>query len=202
MEGGTDRAEVEEVLGLSIVCSRAARCKTEKVKSPNLVKIMSSSADVVLIQQITGLYIMSCRWRNQCRGEPGGTRFSPTGRICERCSFVPVSGSSWNLNVHVQIDGFYFTDLFFTLIPEYRKKRWGGKMWLNPVLLKHHQRQFLSLCPLLYYKCTNSNTPQHHNTCSEFIFDHKTDKTQSGSRRRSRRHFLKGQFSVNKDQMT
>lgn len=155
-----------------------------KVKSPNLVKIMSSSADVVLIQQITGLYIMSCRWRNQCRGEPRGTRFSPTGRICERCSFVPVSGSSWNLNVHVQIDGFYFTDLFFTLIPEYRKKRWGGKMWLNPVLLKHHQRQFLSLCPLLYYKCTNSNTPQHHNTCSEFTFDHKTDKTQSGSRRR------------------
>lgn len=36
-------------------------CKTEKVKSPKLVKIMSSSADVVLIQQITGLYIMSCR---------------------------------------------------------------------------------------------------------------------------------------------
>lgn len=100
----------------------AAELQNWKVKSPNLVKIMSSSADVVLIQQITGLYIMSCRWRNQCRGEPGGTRFSPTGRICERCSFVPVSGSSWNLNVHVQIDGFYFTDLFFTLIPEYRKK--------------------------------------------------------------------------------
>ena len=60
---GRTGAEVEEVLGLSIVCSRAARCRAGKVKSPNLVKIMLSSEDVVLIQQITGLYIMSCKWR-------------------------------------------------------------------------------------------------------------------------------------------